>query len=78
MKEDLEEKLIDDLYQVREEELEKNYIMEYGKPEEVLKREYEEEQFINFIKKFIKGKNNLRRFYEKINAFECCYIAENC
>ncbi len=63
-------KILDDLYDIREGEVEKSYIAKYGEPEEDKKANNVEDDLINFMKKFIKNEEDMQKLYEKINQFE--------
>lgn len=67
---DFKSKILDDLYEIREGEIEKNYIAKYGEPEEEEKAKKANEDLINFMKKFIKNKEDMHALYGKINKFE--------
>ena len=73
-----ENKILDNLYEIREGEVEKQYIAKYGKPENSNKTERAEEQLVNFMKKFIKDEKDIKNLYEKLNKFELCTMGEMC
>ena len=65
--EELENKVLDSLYEVREGEVEKKYIKKYGNPDDTDQKENAEDELINFIKRFIKKKKDIENLYEKLN-----------
>lgn len=73
-----ENKILDNLYEIREGEVEKNYISKYGKIDDSKKTENAEEELVNFIKKFIKDEKDIKNLYEKLNKFELCAMGEMC
>lgn len=75
---EFENKILDNLYEIREGEVEKQYIAKYGKPENSNKTERAEEQLVNFMKKFIKDEKDIKNLYEKLNKFELCAMGEMC
>lgn len=73
-----ENKILDNLYEIREGEVEKNYISKYGKPKNSEKTEKAENELVNFMKKFIKDKKDIKNLYGKLNKFELCAMGEMC
>ena len=73
-----ENKILDNLYEVREGEVEKRYISKYGKPPKSKKTEKAEEELVNFMKKFIKDEKEIKNLYGKLNKFELCTMGELC
>ena len=71
-------KILDDLYDIREGEVEKSYIAKYGEPEEDKKANNVEDDLINFMKKFIKNEEDMQKLYEKINQFELYAMGQMC
>lgn len=67
---DYNNKILDDLYETRGEELEEFYIAKYGKPKEEQQANLIEEDLINFMKKFIKDKKDIQKLCKKINQYE--------
>ena len=65
MEETFENKMLDNLYEIREGEVEKQYIAKYGKPEEVKKSENAEKELVDFMKKFIKEKKDVQKLFKK-------------
>lgn len=76
MEELFENKILDELYEIRGEEFIGSYTKKYGKPEKVKKAEKAEEQLVQFMKKFIKDESNMKKLYEKINIFESYALDE--
>lgn len=76
MEELFKNKILDELYEIREEEFIESYTKKYGKPEKVKKAEKAEEQLVQFMKKFIKDESNMKKLYEKINIFESYALDE--
>lgn len=76
MEELFENKILDELYEIRGEEFIESYTKKYGKPEKVKKAEKAEEQLVQFMKKFIKDESNMKKLYEKINIFESYALDE--
>lgn len=76
MEETFENKMLDNLYEIREGEVEKQYIAKYGKPEEVKKSENAEKELVDFMKKFIKEKKDVQKLFKKLNNFELCAMSE--
>lgn len=75
---DCNNKILDDLYEIREGEVEKSYIAKYGSPEIDKKAEKAEDDLINFMKKFIKNEKDMQELYGKINQFELYTSDEMC
>lgn len=73
-----ENKILDNLYEIREGEVEKRYISKYGKPPKSKKTEKAEEELVNFMKKFIKDEKEIKNLYGKLNKFELCAMDELC
>ena len=71
-------KILDDLYDIREGEVEKSYIAKYGEPEEDKKANNVEDDLINFMKKFITNEEDMQNLYEKINQFELYATGQMC
>lgn len=78
MKNLFENKILDDLYEIREGEVEKQYIAKYGEPEETEKTRKAENELIEFMEKFIKNEKEMEELYGKINKFEICATSEMC
>lgn len=74
----MKNKILDNLYEMREGEIENNYIAKYGEPEECKEADNIEEDFIKFIKKFIKNEKDMEDLCEKINQFELCAMMKMC
>ena len=53
MKENHNIKILDELYEIREGEVEKQYIAKYGEPIEINKAHKADDELVNFMKKFI-------------------------
>lgn len=73
---DLEKKILDNLYELREEDIEKQYIAKYGEPEESKKTDKAEKELVNFMKPFIKSNKDLQNLDEKLDNFELCTMGE--
>ena len=71
-------KILDNLYEIREGVVEKQYIARYGKPKNSEKTEKAEEELVNFMKKFIKDEQGIKNLYGKLNKFELCAMGEMC
>lgn len=78
MEELFENKIIDELYEMREEKFTRCYIDKYGKLEETKKAEKAEEELIEFMKKFIKNEKDMDKLIGKINEFESYALDEMC
>ncbi len=78
MKLEYNNKILDDLYEIREGEVEKRYIAKYGEPEEDKKADKVEDELINFMKKFITNEEDMQNLYEKINQFELYATGQMC
>lgn len=74
----VENKILDSLYEIREGEVEKQYISKYGKPEDSQKTDKAEERLVKFMKKFIKDEKDMQNLYEKLNKYELCVMSEMC
>ena len=72
-----ENKILDDLYEIREGFI-TSYKKKYGELEETKKAEQAEDDLINFMKKFIKDENTMKELFEKINKFEGYALDEMC
>ena len=72
-----ENKILDDLYKIREGFI-TSYKKKYGELEETKKAEQAEDDLINFMKKFIKDENTMKELFEKINKFEGYALDEMC
>lgn len=73
-----ENKILDNLYEIREGEVEKRYISKYGKPPKSKKTEKAEEELVNFMKKFIKDEKDMQELFNKINNYELKAMGEMC
>lgn len=73
-----ENKILDNLYEIREGVVEEQYISKYGKPKNNKKTEKAEEELVNFMKKFIKDEMDIKNLYGKLNKFEVCAMGEMC
>lgn len=71
-------RILDDLYEIRDKELKRNYISQKGKPEISKKAEKTEEELVEFMKKFIKNENDREKLFDKINKFESDALDEMC
>ncbi len=78
MKLEYNNKILDDLYEIREGKVEKSYIAKYGEPEEDKKADKVEDELINFMKKFITNEEDMQNLYEKINQFELYATGQMC
>lgn len=72
-----ENKILDDLYEIREGFI-TSYKKKYGELEETKKAEQAEDELVNFMKKFIKDENTMKELFEKINKFEGYALDEMC
>ena len=72
-----ENKILDDLYKIREGFI-TSYKKKYGELEETKKAEQAEDELVNFMKKFIKDENTMKELFEKINKFEGYALDEMC
>ena len=73
-----ENKILENLYEIRVGVVEKQYISKYGKPKNSKKTEKAEEELVNFMKKFIKDEKDIKNLYGKLNKFELCAMGEMC
>ncbi len=73
-----ENKILNDLYEIREDGFFISYKKKYGELEETKKAEQAEDELINFMKKFIKDDNTMKELFEKINKFEGYALEEMC
>ena len=78
MEKDYNIKVLESLYGIRERELQRQYIAKYGETEENKMANIVENDLINFMKKFIKNKEDMHELYEKINNFEIKAISKMC
>ncbi len=78
MEENNKLKILDQLYEIREGEVEKNYISKYGKSKNREKIEKAEDELVNFVKKFIKDEKNMQELFNKINNYELKVMEELC
>lgn len=78
MKLEYNNKILDDLYEIREGEVEKSYIAKYGELEKDKKANEVEDDLTNFMKKFIKNEDDMQELYEKINQFELYATGQMC
>lgn len=62
--------ILDNLYEIREGDIEKQYISKYGEPEEIKKIENAEKELVDFMRKFIKDKKDMQNLFKKLNQFE--------
>ncbi len=75
---ELKNKILDSLYEIREGEVEKDYISKYGNPKDSKKADKAEEQLVEFMKKFIKDENDMQELFNKINNYELKTMGEMC
>ena len=73
-----ESEILDNLYEILEGDVEKQYIERYGNPKENKKTEKAEKQLVKFMEKFIKDETDMKILYEKLNKFELCAMGEMC
>ena len=78
MEEMFDNKILDELYEIRGDRLLRVYINKYGKPEKSKKAEKAEVELVNFMKKYIKDENDMKELFEKINRFESYTLDEMC
>ena len=71
-------KILDELYEIRGDRFVRVYINKYGKPEKSKKAEKAEVELVNFMKKYIKDENDMKELFEKINKFESYTLDEMC
>ena len=77
MEELFENKILDNLYEIREEFI-TSYKKKYRELEETKKAKQAEDELVNFMKKFIKDENTMKELFEKINKFEGYALDEMC
>lgn len=78
MKDFYKTKIIDQLYEIREETIESKYAEESkgkGLFTDSIKKE---KQLVEFCKKFIKDENDISNFFDKLNDFELSATSELC
>lgn len=75
---DYKNKILDDLFEIREERLRRNYIKQKGKPKISKNSERAEEELVEFMKKFIKDESDMKKLVKKINNFESEALDEMC
>lgn len=73
---EFENKILDDLYELRGEEVEQQYISKYGDPEEKKKLNKVEEEFVDLIKEVVKDSKDIQSLLDKLDEFEICTMAE--
>ena len=73
-----ENPILDDLYEVRGEELENEYKNKYGVPNEIERADKMEDEFINTIKKNITDNEKLEEILSMFNKFEMAIIGKYC
>lgn len=78
MEEVFENKLLDDLYQVRGEGIELEYIKKYGKPKKMLKADKEEKKFVDMLQKQITDSKIISKLMEQYNNAELAMMGEYC
>lgn len=78
MKENHNIKILDELYAIREGEVEKQYIAKYGEPVEMDKAHKADDELVNFMKKFIKDEKDMQELFNKINNYELKAMGEMC
>ena len=76
MKENHNIKILDELYEIREGEVEKQYIAKYGEPVEMDKAHKADDELVNFMKKFIKDEKDMQELFNKINNYELKSMGE--
>lgn len=70
MEEMFDNKILDELYEIRWDRFVRVYINKYGKTEKSKKAEKAEVELVNFMKKYLKDENDMKELFEKINKFE--------
>ena len=78
MKENHNIKILDELYEIREGEVEKQYIAKYGEPIEINKAHKADDELVNFMKKFIKDEKDMQELFNKLNNYELKAMGEMC
>ena len=78
MKENHNIKILDELYEIREGEVEKQYIAKYGEPVEMDKAHKADDELVNFMKKFIKDEKDMQELFNKLNNYELKAMGEMC
>ncbi len=73
-----ENPVLDDLYEVRGEELENEYKNKYGVPNEIKRADQMEDEFINTIKKNVTDDKKLEEILSMLNKFEMAIIGKYC
>lgn len=76
--EKVENRIFDVLYEIRDKELKRNYIIQKGKTEISKKAEKTETELVEFMKKFVKNKKDMEKLFDKINDFESDALDEMC
>lgn len=76
MKEMFENKILDEVYEIREEEVEKRYLEKYGKPKNEKKADNAEKELVEFMKKFIKDEKDMKELFNRINRYELATTSE--
>lgn len=73
---EFENQILENLYELRGEEVERQYIAKYGEPEERRKLNEAEDELSNFIKETIKDNKDIQEAMDKLNEFEMCTMGE--
>lgn len=74
----IETKILDDLYEIREGDVETQYLKKYGKPKVEKNADKSEKELTEFMQKFIKEKKDLEELFKKINNYELATMSEMC
>lgn len=73
-----ENPILDDLYEVRGEELENAYKKKYGESNAEKRADEKEDEFINTLKKNVADKEKLEETMSRLNEFEMAIIDKFC
>lgn len=69
-----ENKILDNLYEIKEGEVEKKYILKQGRQKDNERTEKLEEELVNFTKNFIKEEKGIKELCNRINTYKQAII----
>lgn len=73
-----ENKILDELFEMREEGFTRWYIAKYGESKESKKTEKAENELVEFMKKFISKEEDIEKMFNLLNKFESLALDEMC
>ena len=78
MEEIFENKILDELYEIREGKVENRYLEKYGEGKVEKRANEAENELVEFMKKFIKEEKNMQEFFDKVNNYELATMSAMC